>query len=122
VSLDVYLESPEHTSQRCVHCGSTYEIRDELYSANITHNLSGMASEAGIYEALWHPEEIGALRARDIIHILRAGLRRLKANPERYTKFDAANGWGTYKNFVPWVERYLRACEQLPDAFIRVSR
>ena len=27
-----------------------------VFDANITHNLGKMAGEAGIYEALWHPE------------------------------------------------------------------
>ena len=36
---------------------------EEVYSANITHNLGGMADEAGIYEALWRPEEVGIAKA-----------------------------------------------------------
>jgi len=32
------------------------------------------------------------------------------------------NGWGLYEDFVPWIERYLAACEEYPEAIIRVSR
>ncbi len=34
----------------------------------------------------------------------------------------SVNGWGTYKNFVPWVAKYLAACEEYPDADVSVSR
>jgi hypothetical protein len=35
---------------------------------------------------------------------------------------DAPNGWGTYEQFLPWLEEYLRACEENPDAIVMVSR
>ena len=107
MSLDVYL-----TAVRPV----------TIYDANITHNLSAMASEAGIYRHLWRPEELGIVKAAQLIEPLRVGLARLKADPERFRKHDAKNGWGRYEDFVPFVERYLAACEENPDADVRVSR
>lgn len=95
---------------------------DELYEANITHNLNRMADAAGIYEACWRPEEIGVTKAGQLVPLLRAGLEKLKADPEHFRQFNAANGWGLYENFVPWVERYLQACENYPDADVRASR
>src|ERR1700729_1859519 len=89
---------------------------DEVYSANVTHNLNKMAGEAGIYEACWRPEEIGITKAKQLIESLRAGLEKLKADPKKYEAFDPPNGWGSYKNFVPWVAAYLSACEDYPDA------
>ena len=107
MSLDVYLE----------------EVRpSEVYWANITHNLGKMAGEAGIYEALWRPEEIGITKAGQLIEPLQAGLAKLKADPAHYEQFNAPNGWGLYKHFVPFVEKYLAACEENPDATVRVSR
>lgn len=50
MSLDITLYTP-----MCAHCGRS----GEGYSANITHNLGAMAEAAGIYLALWRPEEIG---------------------------------------------------------------
>ena len=93
----------------------------EIYSANITHNLGEMAQAAGIYYALWHPADIGAKTARDIIPVLKKGLAKLKLNPIRYSKFDAPNGWGTYVHFVPFVEEVLKACVDNPEADISVS-
>lgn len=94
----------------------------QVFDANITHNLGKMAGAAGIYHALWRPEEIGAELAADIIPILRVGLAKLKKYPARYRKHDTPNGWGVYEHFVPFVEEVLAACEKYPDAKISVSR
>lgn len=99
------------------------EVRpSEIYSANITHNLGKMARAAGIYEALWRPEEIGITKARQLIEPLQAGLAKLEADPEKYEAYNASNGWGLYKHFVPFVRKYLEACEANPDADVSVSR
>jgi len=93
-----------------------------VYGANITHNLGKMADEAGIYKHLWRPDEIGVTKAEQLIEPLRAGLALLKSDPKRFRKFDDENGWGLYTNFVPFVEKYLQACEEYPDAEVTVSR
>lgn len=115
---------------------------NEVYSANITHNLGKMADEAGIYEALWRPhrlkegynipegdyqaewkfEEENKTTAKELIEPLRQGLHNLKSEPERYKKFNPENGWGSYDVLVKFVENYLNACYEYPDAIIEVSR
>lgn len=95
---------------------------DEIYSANITHNLGVMADAAGIYSCLWLPDENGITHARQLIEPLTSGLARLKADPKHYETFNAKNGWGLYKHFVPFVEKYLAACIEHPDAEVSVSR
>lgn len=107
MSLDVYLEK---VMPCCV------------YSSNITHNLTKMAKEAGIYWHLWHPEDIGITKAHELIEPLTLGLATLKADPERFEKFNSPNGWGMYEHFVPFVEKYLNACIEHPDADVSVSR
>lgn len=98
------------------------EETNEVYSANITHNLGAMADEAGIYKHLWRPEEIEVTKAGQLVEPLRAGLAMMKADPPRFEKHNAKNGWGLYEHFVPWVENLLAACEQNPTADVRVSR
>ena len=107
MSLDVYLTATRPT---------------DVYSANITHNLNKMAEAAGIYEALWRPEEIGITQAGQLIEPLSIGLEKLKADPMYYSQFNAVNGWGTYENFVQFVEKYLEACQANPDAQVSVCR
>ena len=120
MSLDVYLNRKRYLSYDE---GKTYtEDIEQVYWANITHNLGKMAGEAGIYEALWRPEEIGKTRASEIVELLEKGLADLKARPKHFEKFNSPNGWGMYEHFVPFVEKYLEACKEYPDAIIEVSR
>lgn len=113
MSLDVYL-SPN----KCPCCGRA----DEGFSQNITHNLNKMADEAGIYGIVWRPAENGITTARQLIEPLRKAIADMKADPERFKKHNAPNGWGLYENFLPWLEKYLKACEEMPDAAVSVSR
>jgi hypothetical protein len=89
MSLDVYL---------------TQSMPTLVYSSNMTHNLNVMAKEAGIYEHLWRPEEIGITKAAQLIEPLRAGVALMKSDPARFEKHNSPNGWGLYKHFVPFVE------------------
>jgi hypothetical protein len=81
-----------------------------------------MASAAGIYVALWRPDELGYTVAKDIVPALIRALKDLRDRPHHYRSFSSPNGWGTYDHFVPFVEAVLSACEANPDATIQVSR
>lgn len=98
------------------------ENENEIFSQNITHNLNKMAEEAGIYNCVWRPDEHGYNKASDIISDLRIGIARMATAPTHYKQFDSPNGWGLYEHFMPWLIRYLEACEKNPDAWIGVSR
>jgi hypothetical protein len=149
MSLDVYLRIPGHKAKRSTGSGifvrengQTVEISkaewmdrhpdliparsevneesDDVFSANITHNLGKMAEEAGIYECLWRPDELGITQAESLIKLLSEGLRKLKRDPERFIPLNPPNGWGSYDDFVPWLERYLIACITYPEAKVSV--
>lgn len=94
----------------------------EVYSANITHNLNRMAQAAGLYEVMWRPDTIGITKAGELIAPLTDGLARLKSDPVKYEEFNSPNGWGKYEDFVSFVEAYLAACIESPDADVTVSR
>jgi len=115
MSLDVYLSMPSSDPDSC-------DDPDEVYSDNITHNLNEMAAEAGIYKALWYPEEVGITTAKQLIEPLSKGLELMKREPERFIALNPLNGWGSYDIFVPWIERYLNACRKYPNAIVEVSR
>ena len=140
MSLDVSLKSKEPVDKTCEHCYSVYQEPEEYYSGNITHNLGKMADEAGIYEALWRPymlkkdyiptedyskemlfESMSITYAKDIIEILEKGLKDLKKRPKYFEKFNSSNGWGMYEHFVPFVEKYLKACKEHPEAIVEVD-
>lgn len=122
---------------------SDYETpTEQVYSANITHNLGEMAEKAGLYEALWRPhrlnpdynipeedykeewvyEENSITYAKDLIEIIEKGLTDLKTRPEYFEQFSSKNGWGMYKNFVPFVEKYLNALKKYPESIVKTDR
>jgi hypothetical protein len=90
----------------------------QVYSGNITHNLTEMADACGLYKCLWRPEENGFTVAAQIVPLLQEGLAKLIARPKYYKRFDSPNGWGVYENFVQFVRDTLAACEANPDATI----
>ena len=94
----------------------------EVFSSNITHNLAEMAREAGIYNAVWRPDENGITHARQVIEPLTKGVLDMTERKEHYQQFDSPNGWGTYDRFVPWCAEYLKACILNPNATIDISR
>ncbi len=95
---------------------------NELYTSNITHNLGSMAEAAGLYGALWRPEETGRETAADLVGPLTEGLTRLLASPEDMKALNPANGWGSYEGLVRFVQDDLAACLVHPAATIEVSR
>jgi hypothetical protein len=149
MSLDVYLDLPgepettEATERIFVRRdGATVEVTrgewDEMYpnrepatatmemdtnrvfEANITHNMSRMAGECGLYEPLWRPQEIGATRAAQLIEPLRDGLAILNSDRDRLLEFNPTNGWGSYELLVEFTANYLAACERWPEAEVSV--
>ena len=108
MSLDFYLEETQPVS---------------VFDANITHNLNTMASKAGLHDALWRPEKFGPdPEGRDLIDALQTGLAKMIADPERFKKHNPENGWGDYHALVRFATNVLAACEEHPDAKVRVSR
>lgn len=115
---------------------------ENCYHANITHNLNKMASEAGIYEAIWRPyklhpnytdfgedydaemkfESSVKMKAKDIIPTLEKGLKALKEHSDHFKKFNPENGWGTYEILISFVAKYLKACKNYPEAEIYCCR
>jgi len=95
---------------------------EQVFQRNITHNLGRMASQAGIYEHLWRPEELSITTANELISPLEKGLRQLKEDPEHFKKNNPENGWGDYQGLLDFVEEYLEACKLYPDASVEVSR
>ena len=98
----------------------------DLYNANITHNLNTMAKEAGIYNALWRPDELKPVeyptKAKHLVSCIEKGLKDMKKRPSYYKQFNSSNDWGLYKDFIPWIEQYLEALKQYPEALVNVSR
>jgi len=117
------------------------EDEEHIYDCNITHNLIEMAEEADIYDAVWRPyrlhpafhkfdnrddefefESSTVIKAKDISDVIENGLDDMKKRPEHYKQFNSKNGWGIYKHFVPFLEKYLEVLKRYPNAIIKCSR
>lgn len=98
------------------------ESETRAYTANITHNLGKMARAAGLYEALWHPEELQFIEtAGDLIPFLEQGLCTLIKEKDEMLKLNPDNGWGTYEGLLEFVMSYLHACHKYPEARVETS-
>lgn len=111
MSLDIYLINGDDNSD--------YDLEDEVFEANITHNLSPMAAEAGIRHLLWELE--GVKYAKELIKPLSAAIDEMQNDPKRFKSYNAPNKWGLYKHFVPWLIKLHQACTDYPDAELRIS-
>lgn len=107
MSLDVYLSEL---------------VERDVFWFNITHNMGPMASAAGLYKAMWRPEELGITKAKELIPVLTDGLQWLRTHEEQAKALNPDNGWGSYEALRRFTESYLGACIEHPDANIRVSR
>ena len=104
----------------------------EFFNGGTTHNLIEMAEQAGLYNAIWRPYKLFNLSddeeysreifAKNLIDALQLGYDKLLNNPSYYIQYNSSNGWGTYDNFISFVERYLSACKKYPLAIVDVSR
>ena len=94
----------------------------EVFSQNITHNLTAMAEEAGMYKHIWRPDEAGIKTAQELVKPLRLMIEQMEDDPERFRKRESENGWGTYEDFLPWLREYRQACLDFPDATIEADR
>ena len=94
----------------------------QVYSGNITHNLGRMAGEAGVYKALWRPEEIEISQAKQLIPLLEEGLHLLRSDPPRFQQLNPENGWGTYDGLIKFMGDYLSACREHPEATVQTWR
>jgi len=80
-----------------------------------------MSPEANMYEALWHPDHINCVKAKDIIGIVIEGFSDMLKNPKHYKKLESDNGWGTYDDFIDWVYNYIKALSENPECYLITS-
>jgi len=95
---------------------------EEVFYANITHNLTEMAGAAGLYRCLWRPDEHYLTKAYQLIQLLTDGLVKLVADKAVYEQYAPDNGWGTYDGLVKFCTDYLAACKEYPEADVSVCR
>lgn len=98
------------------------EYGESMWSANMTHNLNKIAIEAGVYECLWRPDEIGVKYARDNISNLRFALGFFYSKYDELKKLNPPNGWGDIDGLIEVTQDFLKACMEYPNAIIECDR
>lgn len=103
MSLDLKLQSP----------------RLIRFSGNYTHNGNVFWRAAGVYEALYNPQN---QTAAFWLEVLEAGLECMKRNPEIFKKLNPPSGWGDYDSAVAFLGSFVEACKKYPKAIIKSYR
>jgi hypothetical protein len=112
MSLDVYLAIGVDT-------GGDSPREMEVYSRNITHNVSRMWAKAGVFDALY---DGGGKTAGEIAASLAAGVAHMESNRSDYIPLNPENGWGNYEGALDFLREYAGACRDNPKAVVSVSR
>ena len=117
MSIDIWVESPS----RCPKCGGPLpRLQYPSDSINITHNVSGMWSLAGIYDAFYNSE--GWTVSQPYIAMLRAGLAKFEAEYPEFEKLNPSNGWVKAEHALPFLKKWIETCEANVGCVIRVSK
>ena len=113
VSLDIWLTQE-------IDVGSPDGPEKQTFlDKNITHNLTGLWSFVGVYDALYMSD--GQL-AGEHAATLAVGVDFLLENEAACRTHDAPNGWGKYDDALPWLREVAEAFRKYPKATIRISK
>lgn len=98
---------------------------EEVFTANITHNCTAMAKKMNIYQALWNPSDESIVseleNAWDLQYFLHKGLQFAKHNTLAVKELENAE-WGTYANFINFVQEVFDACMKYPKAKVFIDK
>lgn len=124
MSLDIQILGESYEENCCCSCGHEHSVSKKVryWDGNITHNLTEMADDAGIYQAVWRPEELGIAKGKEMVDILERGIEELLGKRAEYEKFNPENGWGDFDSLVRFLKEYLAACKEFPEGEISVCR
>ncbi|MCE6988150.1 hypothetical protein [Dyadobacter sp. CY323] len=86
-----------------------------------THNNRELAMQVGVYDVLWKWKEKNIITGADLIKPVSKGLAELAADPDKYKNLDNPNGWGTYDNFVAFLEELFTQCVLHPEARVEIT-
>lgn len=106
----------------CVTCGRSV---DGWQWSGMTYNCSPMFRQAGFYDAIKAPLDarmedkvVPATMVKDVVDLVRAGLKDMIDNADDYRKLNPSNGWGDYEGALKFTKELLDACERFPDGIV----
>ena len=109
-TIDIYLKILVDTGGRQKH-----DL--QCFWANITHNVSIMWKEAGVYDAIYNSE---GTTAGELVSVLQDGLKVMRKHPN---KFNAMSHplWGSYESALDFLRDFKDACIEHPNSTVIVS-
>ena len=101
-----------------------------VFSKNITHNLGNMANHvpignsATLYDIMWNLEDKfpNRTKAKQIAIPLTKELMYMSQNYDKLSEYTPENNWGSYYSLKDFVEQYLIAYCEYPNAKIKICR
>lgn len=83
---------------------------------NHTSNTAAMIKEVcGSYPSAWN-----GVRCSELLPVLTAGCKELRAYSQKYRQFEPENGWGTVETTLEFLDAIRKACEEYPTAVLEV--
>jgi len=87
--------------------------KTEVFTGEIDPMFEGRLREAGLYDALSKPNELGIRHASQLVGLLSDGIRKIESNRPDEDR-------GNWDYLVRWLRTYLAACQAHSDAVIGV--
>lgn len=90
--------------------------REIVDCGNYTYNVSDMYVKA-MGKSL---SDLHGKKAKDVIPLLKTGVKAMLTDPIEMKKLSPENGWGDYDGALEYLQGILKACEENPECIVRV--
>ena len=83
---------------------------------NHTSNTSVMIKEVcGSFPSTWN-----GMKCSELLPVLSAGCKELRAYSQKYRQFEDKNGWGTVETTLEFLGAICKACDEFPTAVLEI--
>ena len=88
----------------------------DIWGRNHTSNTASMWREAGA-----DLTEMDGMDAATASYVLTQAIKEIASRPSKYRAMEPENGWGTYDSCLGFLREIRDACDEHPNAALRVS-
>jgi len=106
--IEIY-DDPDTLIHDCPNCGGHHKPSEEVFSVNVTYNVSKMLRYAGLHKEILDDKDV-----EYVLPIVDAAYRLMRMNRGFFTQFEApvqpdGTKWGTYDTTIDAVEKFWQA-------------
>lgn len=98
----------------------------EIFHTKVSANaFGGVARELNIYNHIFNPTAVGVQWAYELINPLSTALKLLEDDQAHFIEFlseDGSDGVVLYKQFINFLENYIKVCTDNQDSNVKVSK